>query len=58
MNKAYYTRRLGKKKYPTSGWMVDSSPGSCANNIHSPDSDKLTEVQNCRCQIHVNKALG
>ena len=30
---------------PTVGWLVCDSPGSCANNIYSPGSYKLTEVQ-------------
>ena len=31
--------------YPAVGWIVGNAPGSRANNIHPPGSDKLTEVQ-------------
>ena len=31
--------------YPAAGWIVGNSPGSRANNIYSPGSGKLTEVQ-------------
>ena len=51
MNKAYnrclVTRLPGKKAHvhPAVGWIVCNSPGSRANNIYSPGSDKLIEVQ-------------
>ena len=51
MNKAYnrglFTRLPGKSApvHPAVGWIVGSSPGSHANNIYLPGSDKLTEVQ-------------
>ena len=31
--------------YPAVGWIVGNSPGSRANNYHSPGIDKLTEMQ-------------
>ena len=34
----------GKISTFSPGWIVGSSPGSHANNIYSPGSDKLTEV--------------
>ena len=51
MNKAYnrclFTRLPGKYApvHPAVGWIVGTSPGSHANNIYSPGSDKMTEVQ-------------
>ena len=31
--------------HPVIGWIVANSPGSHANNIYSPGSDNLAEVQ-------------
>ena len=31
--------------HPAVGWIMDNSAGSRANNIYSPASDKVTEVQ-------------
>ena len=46
MIKAYYTARpFTCSVHPAVRWIVGNSPGSCANNIYSPGSDKLTEVQ-------------
>ena len=51
LNKAYnrclFTRLSGKLApvHPAVWWVLGNSPGSCANNIYSPGSDKLTEVQ-------------
>ena len=51
MNKAYnrclFTRLPGKKApvHPVVGCIVHNSPGSHANNIYSPASDKLTKEQ-------------
>ena len=39
--------------HPAVGWIVGNSPGSHANNVYSPRSDKLTEVQHVTCQLHV-----
>ena len=42
-----FTQLPGKKApvHPAVGWIVDNSPVRRANNIYSPGSDKLTEVQ-------------
>ena len=48
MDKAYNSclfTRLPAPVHPAVEWIVGNSPGSCANNIYSPDSDKLTEVK-------------
>ena len=37
--------RLPTPVYLAVGWIVSNSPGSRANNIYSPGSDKLTELQ-------------
>ena len=60
MNKAYFKRRCVNKAYnrcffirlagklapahPAVGWIKGNAPGSHANNIYSPGSDKSTEV--------------
>ena len=49
-NRSLCTRLPGKKApvyqvNPTVGWIVGNSPGSRANNLYSPGSDKFTEVQ-------------
>ena len=44
MNKAY-NRCLFTHVHPAVGRIVDNLPGSRANNIYSPGSDKLTDVQ-------------
>ena len=49
MNKAYvtgaYIPGCRINKHPAVGRIVGNSRGSGANNIYSPGSDKLTEVQ-------------
>ena len=53
-DKGSYTRQLitdaylpaaGKISTYSPGWIVGNSSGSRANNIYSPDSNKLTGVQ-------------
>ena len=60
MNKAYtrclFTRLPGilVPVHPAVGWIVGYLPGSHANNIYSPGSDKLTDVQlymSISCQL-------
>ena len=46
-NGCLFTRLPGKYApvHPAVGWLVGDSPDSRANNIYSPGSDKVTEVQ-------------
>ena len=50
VNKHLFTWRLVK---------VGNSPGSCADNIYSPSSDELTEVQfYIHIKLVINQAAG
>ena len=58
MNKVYYTRRSEEMGLITSAFL----PGSRVNNIYSPGSNKLTDVQwymsaSCQPGRRVNRAF-
>ena len=63
MNKAYnrclFTLLPGKLApvHPAVGYIVGDSSCGCTNNIYSPSSDKLTDVQ-LNMLPHVSKAAG